>query len=54
MERMAGALFDAQVDPNPHQVDAALFAARNPPSNGVIKRGDGAGEFADAREGKQA
>jgi superfamily II DNA or RNA helicase len=36
MERMAGALFDAQVDMNPHQVDAALFAAGNPLSKGVI------------------
>lgn len=36
MERMAGALFDAQVDLNPHQVDAALFATSNPLSKGVI------------------
>ena len=36
MERMAGALFDAQVDLNPHQVDAALFATGNPLSKGVI------------------
>ena len=36
MDRMAGALFDAQVDLNPHQVDAALFAAGNPLSKGVI------------------
>ena len=36
MDRMASALFDAQVDLNPHQVDAALFATRNPLSKGVI------------------
>lgn len=26
MDRMAGALLDARVDLNPHQIDAALFA----------------------------
>ncbi|MDP2794037.1 MAG: SNF2-related protein [Sulfurisoma sp.] len=36
MDRMAGALLDAQVDLNPHQIDAALFATRNPLSKGVI------------------
>jgi hypothetical protein len=36
MDRMAGALLDAQVDLNPHQMDAALFATRNPLSKGVI------------------
>ncbi len=30
MDRMAGALLDAQVDLNPHQIDAALFATSNP------------------------
>ena len=34
MDRMAGALLDAQVDVNPHQIDAALFAASNPLSKG--------------------
>ena len=34
MDRMAGALLDAQVDLNPHQVDAALFATSNPLSKG--------------------
>lgn len=29
-------LFDASVDLNPHQVDAALFACRNPLSQGVL------------------
>jgi ERCC4-related helicase len=33
---MAGALLDAQVDLNPHQIDAALFATSNPLSKGVI------------------
>lgn len=36
MDRMAGALLDAQVDLNPHQIDAALFATKNPLSKGVI------------------
>jgi superfamily II DNA or RNA helicase len=35
-ERLAGALVDAQVDLNPHQVDAALFAFRSPLSKGVL------------------
>lgn len=33
---MAGTLLDAQVDLNPHQIDAALFATSNPLSRGVI------------------
>lgn len=36
MDRMAGALLDAQVDLNPHQIDAAFFAASNPLSKGEI------------------
>jgi ERCC4-related helicase len=36
IDRLAGALADAQVDLNPHQVDAALFALSNPLSRGVI------------------
>ena len=36
MEAMAGALLDAQVDLNPHQIDAAMFATNNPLSKGVI------------------
>lgn len=36
MEALATTLVDAQVDLNPHQVDAALFACRNPLSRGVI------------------
>jgi SNF2 family DNA or RNA helicase len=30
------ALFDACVDLNPHQIDAAAFALRNPLSKGVL------------------
>jgi ERCC4-related helicase len=36
VERLVGALSDAQVDLNPHQVEAALFAFRNPFSKGAI------------------
>ena len=36
VERLTNALADAQVDLNPHQIDAALFAVRNPLSQGVI------------------
>ena len=36
IEKLAEALADAQVDLNPHQVEAALFAFQNPFSNGAI------------------
>lgn len=36
MESLAATLVDAQVDLNPHQVEAALFACANPLSRGVI------------------
>ncbi len=36
VEKLAGALSDAQVDLNPHQVEAALFAFRSPLSKGAI------------------
>jgi superfamily II DNA or RNA helicase len=36
VEKLAGALADAQVDLNPHQIDAALFAFRSPLSRGAI------------------
>ena len=36
IDRMAGTLLDAQVDLNPHQIDAALFATSNPLSKGAI------------------
>ncbi len=35
-EGIAGALVDAQVDLNPHQIDASLFAFRSPLSHGVL------------------
>lgn len=36
VERFTAALMDSEVDLNPHQVDAALFAFRSPLSNGAI------------------
>ena len=36
VEKLASVLADAQVDLNPHQVEAALFAFRNPFSRGAI------------------
>src|ERR1700730_8847169 len=36
VERFAGAVASAQVDLNPHQVDAALFAFRSPLSKGAL------------------
>ncbi|MBV7388297.1 DEAD/DEAH box helicase [Pasteurellaceae bacterium TAE3-ERU1] len=36
IDALAVTLVDAQVDLNPHQVEAALFACRNPLSHGVI------------------
>ena len=35
-EKLAGAVAGAQVDLNPHQVDAALFAFRSPLSKGAV------------------
>src|SRR5712692_2915808 len=35
-EKLAGTLVDAQVDLNPHQIEAALFAFRSPLSNGAL------------------
>ncbi|RKT46372.1 hypothetical protein [Thiocapsa rosea] len=35
-ERLAGAVASAQVDLNPHQVDAALFAFASPLSKGAL------------------
>lgn len=34
--RISQSLFDAQVDVNPHQIEAALFALQNPLNKGVI------------------
>jgi len=36
VESLASTLVDSQVDLNPHQVEAALFACSNPLSHGVI------------------
>lgn len=36
VERLSRSLFDAAVDLNPHQIEAALFALRSPISKGVI------------------
>ena len=35
MDRLSMALFDAAVDLNPHQIEAALFALQSPLSKGV-------------------
>lgn len=36
VDRLSSALFDAAVDLNPHQIEAAVFALANPISKGVI------------------
>ena len=36
VDRLSQSLFDASVDLNPHQIDAALFALRNPVQQGVL------------------
>jgi SNF2 family DNA or RNA helicase len=36
LDKLTASLSDAEVDLNPHQVDAALFALRSPLSQGVI------------------
>ena len=35
-DQLTGAIMDAQIDLNPHQVDAALFAFKNPLAKGVL------------------
>jgi len=35
-DRLSQSIFNAQIDINPHQVEAALFAFKSPLSNGVI------------------
>src|SRR4030095_3282 len=37
LEKLVSVLADAQVDLNPHQVEAALFAFRRPVSTGAIR-----------------
>src|SRR3954451_17822094 len=36
LDRLSMSLFDAAVDLNPHQIEAALFAFRSPLSKGVL------------------
>src|SRR5262249_59413280 len=36
MDRLSMSLFDAAVDLNPHQIEAAIFALQSPLSKGVI------------------
>ena len=49
MEKLAGAVASAQVDLNPHQVDAALFAFRSPLSKGALLADEvGLGKTIDA------
>ena len=36
VEKLAAALVDAQVDLNPHQIEAALFAFKSPLSKGAM------------------
>lgn len=36
IDRLSSALFDASVDLNPHQIEAALFALESPLSNGAV------------------
>ena len=36
VDRLSQSLFDATVDLNPHQINAALFALHNPLNKGVI------------------
>lgn len=36
VDRLSQSLFDARVDLNPHQIEAALFALRNPMQQGVL------------------
>jgi hypothetical protein len=40
LERLSMALFDANVDLKPHQIEAALFTIRSPVSKGVILAGE--------------
>jgi SNF2 family DNA or RNA helicase len=50
VEKLASVLSDAQVDLNPHQIEAALFAFRNPFSRGAILADEvGLGKTIEAR-----
>ena len=55
VERIASTLMDAQVDLNPHQVDAALFAFRSPLSKGALLADEvGLGKTIEAGKGVSA
>jgi len=41
VDRLSQSLFDASVDLNPHQIEAALFAMRNPLQQGVLLADEG-------------
>ncbi len=50
LDKFAATLADAQVDLNPHQIDAALFAFRSPLSKGAILADEvGLGKTIEAR-----
>jgi len=52
MDRISTSLFDAEVDINPHQIDAALFALQNPLSKGVLLADEvGLGKTIEGRTG---
>jgi SNF2 family DNA or RNA helicase len=40
VDRLSHSLFDSTIDLNPHQIDAAIFALRNPLSKGVLLAGE--------------
>src|SRR5574338_1316024 len=49
LDRLSMSLFDAAVDLNPHQIEAALFALQSPLSKGVILADEvGLGKTIDA------
>ena len=50
VDRLSQSLFDASVDLNPHQIEAALFALRNPLQEGVLL----ADEVEDGEVGERA
>ena len=53
MDRLSMALFDAAVDLNPHQIEAALFALQSPLSKGVILADEvGLGKTIEAGSGR--
>jgi hypothetical protein len=54
VDRLGRALFDACVDLNPHQIEAALFALRSPLSKGVLLADEvGLGKTIEEQHGLQ-